>query len=73
MSQCRTLPALCGQSFTFSPICLGGLCRNAVPSLPSMRWKSIAASLDTETVVVCGGINFLGELKDVLNVFDNKD
>ena len=39
---------------------LGGLCRNAVPALPGMRWKSVAASLDTDTVVVCGGINFLG-------------
>jgi hypothetical protein len=26
-----------------------------------MRWKAIAAALDSETVVVCGGINFLGE------------
>ena len=39
---------------------LGGNCRNAVPSLPAMRWKNVAASLDNETVVVCGGINILG-------------
>jgi hypothetical protein len=39
----------------------GGVCRGAVPPLPAMRWKAIAAALDSETVVVCGGINFLGE------------
>jgi len=41
----------------------GGLCRNAVPALPGMRWKSVAASLDKDTIVVCGGINFLGDPK----------
>jgi hypothetical protein len=40
----------------------GGVCRGAVPPLPAMRWKAIAAALDSETVVVCGGINFLGKL-----------
>jgi len=41
----------------------GGVCRNIVPNLPTMRWKMVSASIDEETVVACGGINFLGDPK----------
>jgi len=41
----------------------GGVCRNIVPNLPTMRWKMVSASIDEDTVVACGGINFLGDPK----------
>lgn len=41
----------------------GGVCRGAVPSIPAMRWKMVAATLGGDTVLVCGGINFLGDPK----------
>ena len=41
----------------------GGVCQNIVPSLPTMRWKMVAASISPELIVACGGINFLGDPK----------
>ena len=40
-----------------------GVCRGAVPTLPAMRWRMIAQSIDKETVLACGGVNIFGDPK----------
>jgi len=40
-----------------------GVCRGAVPTLPAMRWRMIAESIDKEHVLACGGVNIFGDPK----------
>jgi len=40
-----------------------GVCRGAVPTLPAMRWRMIAQSIDKDTVLACGGVNIFGDPK----------
>ena len=40
-----------------------GVCRGAVPTLPAMRWRMIAESIDKDHVLACGGVNIFGDPK----------
>jgi hypothetical protein len=40
-----------------------GVCRGAVPPLPTMRWRMIAHAIDRERVIACGGVNIFGDPK----------